>query len=319
MIKDMNLEIRFFALGVVMLTLGACSSENDEPQINPSKYITVTTEISGMSRVATDSDGNQSFENGDVISVYAWTGTNKEGEIVAPAKDERVVNNSHNTLSGNSWEAEPQMLWRNMQEKHYFIGVYPAIEQGKGLDDDLTKYAYTLNPADEKASDLLVAVQTDGILAGYGSVPLAFTHIMAKVNVNLTYRNQWGVDENDQNKVPTVSSVQLPQALNKATVNLLTKEVTPDENSRVDQTLPVVAENTKYSSLVIPQSGVNQVIVVINGKNYVYTHSSDIKFESGKVSTINLTVGRDEIKLSGVTVTPWNEATDPILGEAKED
>lgn len=305
------------AIIAATLTLSSCSND-DAPQMESAKYITVTTEISGMSRVATDSDGNQSFEDGDVISVYAWTGTAPDGEIVAPAKDERVVNNSHNTLSGSSWIAEPQMLWRNMQEKHYFIGVYPAIEQGKGLDDDLTKYAYTLNPADEKASDLLVAVQTDGILASYGAVPLAFTHTMAKVNVNLTYRNQWGVDENGQNKVPTVTSVQLANAANKATVNLLTKNVTPDEDSRDVQTLPVVAENTRYSSLVIPQSKVTKITIVIDGKNYVYTHSSDMKFESGKVTTINLIVGRDEIKLSGVTVTPWNEATDSIEGEAKE-
>lgn len=308
----------FLTIAIIAATFSMSSCSNEDAPLMDSKYITVTTEIGAMTRVTTDSDGNQSFENGDVISVYAWIGTNREGEIVAPAKDERVVNNSHNTLSGNSWEAEPQMLWRDMREKHYFIGVYPAIEQGKGLDDDLTKYAYTLNPADEKTSDLLVAVQTDGILAGYGSVPLAFTHIMAKINVNLTYRNQWGVDENGQNKVPTVSSVQLAPAANQATVNLLTKNVTPAE-SRDNQTIPVVTENTKYSSLVIPQSGVNQVTIVIDGKNYVYTHSTDIKFESGKVTTINLIVGRDEIKLSGVTVTPWNEATDSIEGEAEED
>ena len=305
------------AFAAAVLAFGSCSNEDATP-VEPPKYITVTTEISAMTRVATDSDGNQSFENGDVISVYAWTGTNKEGEIVAPAKGDRVVDNSHNTLTGNSWTAEPRMLWRDMREKHYFIGVYPAIEQGKGLDDDLTKYAYTLDPADEKASDLLVAVQTDGILAGYGSVPLVFTHTMAKVNVNLTYRNQWGTDDAGNNVKPTVISVQLANAANKATVNLMTKNVTPVE-SRDNQTIPVVTENTKYSSLVIPQSGVNQVIVVIDGKNYVYTHSTDIKFESGKVTTINLTIGRDEITLSGVTVDPWNEATNPIEGEAQED
>lgn len=308
----------FLTIAIIAASLVMSSCNNDDtPQMDSAKYITVTTEISGMSRVATGSDGNQSFEDDDVISVYAWTGTNEEGEIVAPAKDERVVNNSHNTLSGNSWKAEPPMLWRNMQEEHYFIGVYPAIEQGKGLDDDLTKYAYTLDPAGEEAIDLLVAVQTDGILAGSAPVRLEFTHTMAKVNVNLTYRNQWGVDENGQNKVPTVTSVQLAHAANKATVNLLTKEVTPDE-SRDNQTLPVVTDNTKYSSLVIPQSGVNQVTIVIDGKNYVYTHSTDIRFESGKVTTINLIVGRDEIKLSGVTVIPWNVATDSIEGEAKE-
>lgn len=313
----MKNNLLIIAIIAATFAMNSCSND-DAPQMDSAKYITVTTEIKGMTRVATDAAGSQRFEEGDVISVYAWTGTNKEGEIVAPAKDERVVNNSHNTLTDNSWIAEPQMLWQDMREKHYFIGVYPAVEQVKGLDDDLTRYAYTLNPADEKTSDLLVAVQTDGILAGYGSVPLVFTHIMAKVNVNLTYRNQWGTDDAGNNVKPTVISVQLANAANKATVNLLTKNVTPVE-SRDNQTIPVVTENTKYSSLVIPQSGVNQVIVVIDGKNYIYTHSTNIKFESGKVTTINLTVGRDEITLSGVTVDPWNEATDPIEGEAEED
>lgn len=100
---------KFYSIALLgaLMALSSCSSE-DAPQMD-SKYITVTTEINGMSRVATDSDGNQSFENGDVISVYAWTGTNKDGEIVAPAKDSRLVNNSHNTLTGNSWIAEPRM------------------------------------------------------------------------------------------------------------------------------------------------------------------------------------------------------------------
>ncbi len=311
---------KFLTIAMMAATLllnGSCN--DDAVQGNASKYITVTTEISGMSRVATDSVGNQKFENGDVISVYAWTGTAADGEIVAPAKDERVVNNSHNTLSGNSWEAEPQMLWRNMQEKHYFIGVYPAIDQGKGLDDDLTKYAYTFNPADEKASDLLVAVQNDGILAGYGSVPLKFTHTMAKVNVNLTFRNQWGVDENEQNKVPAVTSVQLAQVANKATVNLFTKEVTPDEKSRDNLTLPVVTESAKYSSIVIPQNNVNQITILVEGKKYVYTHSTDIKFASGKVTTMNLAVGRDVVNIDGVTINPWEESQDSIFGEAVEN
>lgn len=308
------------AISVAILSLCSCSKDNVS-NIDSFKYITVSTEIGGMSRVATDSAGGQSFENGDVISVYAWTGTKNEGEIVAPAKGERVVNNSHNTLSGNSWEAEPRMLWRNMQEKHYFIGVYPAIEQGKGLDDDLTQYAYTLDPTNEKTSDLLVAVQTDGILAGYGSVPLAFTHIMAKVNVNLTYRNQWGLDGDGNNIVPTVTSVQLVGAASKATINLLKREVKPDNGNLCDQELPVVVANKEYSSIVIPQTDVHSVIVVIEGKKYTYNHATSIKFESGKVTTINLMVGRDEIKFRGseVSITPWNVATDSIEGDAKNN
>lgn len=306
----------FSTFMVVALALGACSSDNSEPE--PAKYISISTEIGGMSRVATTPEGSQSFENGDVISVYAWTETNADGTISAPAKDSRVVNNSLNTLTAGKWVASPQMLWKNNVDKHYFIGVYPAIEQGKGLDDDLTKYAYSLNSADEKASDLLVAVETTGITATYETVPLAFTHTMAKVAVNLTFRNQWGVDEAGNNVAPTVASVKLANTVNQATVNLFTKQVTAVENSRSDQTLPEVAKNTRYSSIVIPQGGVNQIIIDIDGKNYTYTHSADINFASGKITNITLTVGRDEIKLGGVTVDSWETASEPITGDAEE-
>ncbi len=310
---------QFFAMAAVAaaLTLGACSSE-EEAQVEPARQITVSTEIGAMSRVATDAEGAQRFEEGDVISVYAWTGTDKEGNVVAPAKDSRVVDNSHNTLVGSSWVAAPQMLWKNMQEKHYFIGVYPAIGQGTGLDDDLTRYAYTLRPGDEEASDLLVAVQTDGILAGYGSVPLAFTHVMAKVSVNLTFRNQWGLDDAGNNRVPEVGSVQLLNAAGQATVDLLTKGVTPIEESRAAQTLTELAENTRYSSVVIPQDGVRQIAVVVGGKRYTYTHGSDISLAGGKVTTINLTIGRDVVSPGDVTVDPWDDSADPIDGEATD-
>lgn len=306
------------ALMAAIITLSSCSND-DARQADPDRHITVSTNISGMTRVATDATGEQSFEEGDVISVYAWTGTNKEGEIAAPAKDDRVVNNSHNTLTDGSWVAAPQMLWRDMREKHYFIGVYPAIEQGKGLDDDLTQYAHTLNPDNEEASDLLVAVQTDGILAGYGTVPLAFTHTMAKIAVNLTFRNQWGVDEAGNNIVPTVSGVKLVGAANRATVNLLTKAVTPSTDSRIDQSIPKITENRQYASIVIPQGGVRQITIEADGKKFTYTHNADINFASGKVTTVNLNVGRDQITLDGVTVKPWEDAEEPISGETVEN
>ena len=44
-------------------------------------------------------------------------------------------------------------------------------------------------------SDLLVAVNKDGLSYNVDeqqTVPLTFTHVMAKLVVNLTYKNQWG-------------------------------------------------------------------------------------------------------------------------------
>jgi len=44
---------------------------------------------------------------------------------------------------------------------------------------------------------------------------------MAKLVVNLTYKNQWGADG------PTVGNVMVGNAVKKATINYLTKVVSP--------------------------------------------------------------------------------------------
>lgn len=302
----MTNKVYYLALAAIAMSVGSCS--NDDGPKNP-QYITVSTNIESMTRVTTDVE---SFEEGDCISVYGWTGA----ADVVPAAGERVVDNSINTLSNGVWVAVPQMLWKDMLSEHYFIGVYPAIEQGNGLDNDLSDYSYKLNVADQTASDLMVAVNTVGYKATSASVPLDFSHVMSKVCINLTFRNQWGEEG------PEVTSVSLKNAVQGAKVNLLTKAVTPDENGHVDIAIPEIKANTSFSSIFIPQEGVREIVVLIDGKEYKYKHtdesgnSADILFEPGKYTTINLIVGQDEIALAGVSITPWAEGTLINGGEA---
>lgn len=308
----MNTKIKLLALSAAVLTLGACSDDNDNEA--SSKYITIATEIGTMTRVTTAADGTQNFAEGDSISVYAWTGD----PTAAPAAGKRVVDNSVNTLTSGKWMAKPQMLWKDIATNHYFIAVYPSIARGMGLDTDLTQYAYTLNTADQEASDLLVAVNTSGRSALDGDVPLDFAHTMATVNVNLSFRNQWGTDSAGNNTKPTVSSVSLADAADGATVNLFSKAVTADNGSRKDIAIPEVEANSKYKTIFIPQGGVQRVVIVVGGKTYTYTHPTDIIFESGKITTVNLIVGRNEVVLGGLTISNWSSNPD-INGEAQED
>ena len=117
----MKKKTYLFALMAMALTLGSCSDNENGIGGETSKYITVSTSIGNMTRVATDEKGGQTFEEGDEISVYAWTGD----ATVAPETRERVVNNAINKLTNGSWVSTPQMLWKNNRDKHYFIGVYP--------------------------------------------------------------------------------------------------------------------------------------------------------------------------------------------------
>ena len=298
----MRTKTYLFALMAMALTLGSCSNDENGIGGETSKYITVSTTIGNMTRVATDENGGQKFVEGDEISVYAWTGD----ATVAPETSERVVNNAINKLTNGSWVSTPQMLWKNNRDNHYFIGVYPTA-----AISDLTAGEYTFDVTKQEESDLLVAVNTDGISYNADeqqTVPLTFTHVMAKLVVNLTYKNQWG-------GIPTVEKVIVGNAAKEATVNYLTKAVTPSTTVKEDFSLPEITENTKYVSVIIPQEEVKQLTIVVGGKNFIYDNGTPFKLETGKITTVNLEVGRDEIKLGEVKISDWEDGS-TFNGEA---
>ena len=302
----MKKKTYLFALMAMALTLGSCSDNENGIGGETSKYITVSTSIGNMTRVATDEKGGQTFEEGDEISVYAWTGD----ATVAPETRERVVNNAINKLTNGSWVSTPQMLWKNNRDKHYFIGVYPI-----SAISDLSAGEYTFDVNKQTESDLLVAVNKDGLSYNVDEqqpVPLTFTHVMAKLVVNLTYKNQWGTEG------PTVDKVAVGNAAKKATVNYLTKVVTPSAvaEDKADFDMPVLTANKQYASIIIPQDGVQKITITIGGKDFIYDNSTPFKLESGKITTVNLEVGRDVIKLGDVNISDWGSTGEPIKGEA---
>lgn len=300
----MNKKFYLLAIVPAVLAINGCNKTvNDGPA---PKYITVSTDIA--TKVTTAADGTQTFTKGDKISVYAWIGD----PATAPAAASRVVDNSINTLGEDGkWTAEPQMLWKNLSDKHFFISVYP---ENAAPEADLTKVACTVDPARQTESDILVATELNGKVADNNPVSLTFDHVMSKVNVELSFRNQWGGTP-EAPVTPTVESVQLGDVATDGTVNYLTKTVTPG-TARAAMVLPQTRENTVYSSVLIPQTGIKTVVIRIDGKDFTYTHGSDFTFEKGKYTTIKLIVGRNQIDLGDVTINGWGKGDEINGGEA---
>lgn len=304
-------KVTAIALAAAALLAAGCGHNEDTPS-EVAKYITVNTSIGQMTRVATDADGSQRFEANDQISVYAWTG--KATEV---AVSSLVVNNSVNTYDGTAWTASPLMLWADQESGHYFIGIHPAKKSIASVVTELTADDYTLNAADQKASDLLVATNLKGLSATTapgGMVDLTFDHVMAKLVVNLNFRSQWG-------GTPTAVSVTAQDVATNAKVDYLHKAVVADDTSKKDIALPALATPQagyalSYASIMVPQSGFSKITVTINGSDYTYTHSGEIKLEGGKYTTVNLTVGRDRIELGDVTVNDWQQGDVIDGGEA---
>ena len=293
-------KVFFFSIAAGILSLTGCSS-NDEPTISESEYITIDSTIGQMSRVTTSDNGSQTFSKDDKISVYAWTGDNAE-----PIASELVINNRINTFDGAVWTANPMMKWKDTTSKHFFLGVFPTRNIS-----NFTVDSYTLDPENQLTSDLLVALNTSGLTASKTPVQLDFNHVMAKLVVNLSFNSQWG-------ETPTITSVTA-KAKKTATINYLTNDSTAvtATGTTADITLPSIKANTTYSSIMVPESNLRTIEIVINGNTYTYTNNDEISLISGKYTTIELMIGRDEDKivLNNVTINDWVEG-DTIEGEA---
>ncbi len=304
----MKKKIPILVVTALTMAFTSCSDDENGGTADSAKYIKVSTNIGTLSRTATAGDGTQIFANGDQISVYAWTG--EPGEINT---DALVVNNAVNTLTvsgeNRTWTADPQMLWKDMTTAHYFLGIYPKHEVTDFAADpftlDLTK--------SQEANDLLVAVNTGASEAGFKAtndqIPLVFDHLMAKLIVNLTFRNQW-------DGTPMVSAVKATMK-NKAAVNYLTKAVTADADAEaIAVSLSAVTASTKYQSIVVPQSGEDMTIAITIGEKE-YTYTGTVTLKSGKYTTVNLNVGRDAITLADISINDWGVGTIIEGGEAQ--
>ena len=274
---------KIFTLAMAAIALAACTNET-EGWDNLTNPITIDATMASESRAAT----KDAFAAGDAISVYAWTGD------AATLPSAYVVENSTNTFDGTKWTASPQMLWKDGTTAHHFIGICPV----RAISD--TEYAL----ADD--GDLMVAITKD-VAPSSNPVSLAFDHLMAKLRVNLTFRNQW-------TETPAVTSVTATGMVT-ATINYLAKTVkaTGDDAANV---MTAVTANTQYEALMVPQE-CKKVSIVIGDKTYTYNGS--ITLASGKVATLNLNVGRSEITLEGITVNPWTDGATVNGGEAEEE
>lgn len=296
------MNIKNLLLATTAILLAACSTDSDVLPPQDLGQIRVTASVGAMTRVA-HSGNSTTFETNDRISVYAWLGADNDMQRL-------VVDNSINTLGGDgTWTAEPQMLWADNTSDHYFLGIYPERNRATDYDAD----PYTLDFNNQTASDLLVA-RTTAKPTG-SAVKLEFEHVMAKLVVDLSFRNEWTI-------APEVVSVTAV-ACTEATVNYLENpvEVTPATGQNL-VVIPFTGTSASFAGIMIPgQSGFRTINVTLeNGKVYTYTHSADIDLQPGRYTTVNLVLGRDRIELddAGINVSDWENGTSIDGAEANE-
>lgn len=283
------------ALAAVVLSLTACSGDEGQHSDSP-QYITISTGITDLTRAADNS--RITFQEGDKVSIYAWTGK----KDINPPQSQRAVDNAVNTLNASgTWVATPQMLWGNPDEKHYFVGRYPHKDTPIA---DLTADPYTLDTHTLHADDLILALRDDGVTPTPQPVDLTFKHAMAYMIVELSYGDQWGIDG------PTVDKLTMKNVATSGTINYLKQEAVPG-TAREDIEMQPTNPNWQYVTRMFPQSGLNTIVISIEGKDYTYTHPSDFTCTAGHITSIRLKVGRDKVTFGSMSITGW-EVNDAV-------
>ena len=254
-----------------------CSDDHDD-----AKYINIEAAIGSISPASV------SFTTGDKMTLYAWTGSTDA------ASASIVVDGVECTYGSDSrWTAASPVVWSDTDAPHYFIAFSPAHRVS-----NFTADPYTLNPSDQRASDLLVARNLTGLEPSDNPVPLLFGHAMSRLDVNLQFRNQWAT-------VPTVSSVTA-KAANSCTIDYLAE--TYNVGAQTDIAMPATATAEGYAlsyrSIMVPQK-FRSLTITVNGMPLTYTHNSDIPLTAGKFATLNLFVGRESIDLGAVSIDDW--------------
>ena len=292
----MNRITKYLTLAAALLALAGCNKE-----LAPEgAEMTVEASVSAPTKVSAAGDA---FTAGDQIAVYAWLG----GATQMP--DTRVVDGVVNTFDGTSWTPASMMRWQVTDDPHYFLGVSPAPAAAIA---DFTAVPYTLDPTNYAASDLLLATTPAGVKNTGVAVPLAFTHAMARLDVNIRFRSEWDTK-------PAATRVKvLVEAKGGATVNYLTKTVTATGAAANVALAPATAASgydLGYSGLQVPQEGVKKIIVEVDGLEYGFTSASGIPLTGGKYTTLDLLVGRDKIELAGISLNPWTAESPLSEGE----
>ena len=286
-------KLSILALALSVLA-ASCTKEVGEMGSGRGKAgeIRVSASVNDVTK-AIHNGASTTFANEDQLSLYVWTGEN----TAVPA--EPWINGEVNTYNSETkkWEPKNMMLWKNTTDAHYFLGVYPARAITNFTADPFEQ------TASYEASDLLVGtILGDGVKASADPVPLTMDHLMAQLKVTLTLRNQWSGDPDVHVYV---------KAAYTGTVDYLSKTITPG-NDITTFGFGGLGEGFQ-STLIIPQEGVKEITVTVNGTKYVYTHPTSIPLTKGHVTTLPLIVGKNSIILAdeGISIGGWTEGTLP--------
>ena len=232
------------------------------------------------------------------------------------------------TQEGSNWNPATQMLWQNSTTAVDILAYAPYQDGNNGIFGK-TDYAFSVqedqNKADDYSSDLIVYKKTgfkpELDLNTNHAVNVSFTHLLSQLNLIIELRDQFNHNNNVTEAFVTDVKVNGTYISSKVDFAAPSIGVKVDETQEATAITPQTtgfteAKNTtdhatfNYSAIVIPQTvttGNFSISFKVNGTDYIWTSTSDVKFVSGMKHELHLLVGKDVVQGGTISATPWGD------------
>ena len=304
----------------------SCSNEDGLPQSNypADNVVRIMTSVDGMNTRA--SYGNSTAK----LSSF--------GICINNASNAKYTyDNIKVTQENGKWNPATQMLWQNSTTAVDILAYAPYQESTEDANGKVkvfgkTDYAFSVqedqSKADDYSSDLIVYKKTGfkpvSDLNTNQAVDVTFTHLLSQLNLTIELRDQFNQDEEKPVTPATVTDVKVDGTLIRSKVNFaadpisvrfdgqVSKAITPETVAFTKADKTTDHATFKYSAIVIPQTvlaGAFCISFKVDGTDYIWTATSDVKFVSGKKYDLLLLVGKDVVQGGAITAKPWGPET----------
>lgn len=302
----MTTNFRLLAMAAVaMLAMNSCVKEenlnNGDKKGTPVEF---EMGVNSVSRTNTPDDGYATtFVEGDEVGIFVYNG------------EKAVVKNAHYKRNANGkWVAQGEAITAEEGVSYSYYAYYPYNSEAT----DATSVSLTVKgdqTTGYTGSDALMA-KSENVAPGTTTVPLQYSHAFALVQVSL--KGDLAAKDATvtlQNVYPTAALDLVAGTVGEASGTLGT--IAMKACSTNGESAPF-----NYRAIVPAQTiAANKGILTTfsNGKNYKFTYSVEVPYESGKLRQFDVTLGtapgETTIEIGEGTISNWEDGSAVEGGE----
>ena len=299
------------------VVFASCSNEDELAQSNypADNVVRIMTSVDGMNTRA--SYGSSTAK----LSSFGFCINNASNA-------KYTYDNIKVTQEGSNWNPATQMLWQNSTTAVDILAYAPYQDGNNGIFGK-TDYAFSVqedqSKADDYSSDLIVYKKTgfkpESDLNTNQAVDVTFTHLLSQLNLTIELRDQFNQDEKNPVTAGFVTDVKVNGTIISSKVDFAAASIGVQVDGTQEATA-ITPETTEfkaagkttdhatfnYSAIVIPQTvttGNFSISFKVDGTDYIWTATSDVKFVSGMKHELHLLVGKDVVQGGTISATPW--------------